>query len=259
MFKTEITVKSDGVFSYSVPKLIKQFEKNYLAVRSKEDRIYSDTEVKNLPFASSSNPYKDEWEIRAKSFLRFKEYLFKKKAELNIMDLGCGNGWFSIQLAKIFNHNFYCVDINLTEIEQGARINKSDKIRFFYADISSTEFPSISFDLVVINSSIQYFPSFSDLIRKLLLLLNSGGELHIIDSPFYYPDQVNAAKERTNKYFEELGFPLMSKFYFHHTIEELKDFSYTYLYNPVSLKTKIRNKIFSETDSPFPWIKISKA
>lgn len=258
MFKTEITVRSDGILFYPVPELTKEFEKKYLEVRSEEGRIYTDDEVKNLPFASLSNPHKDEWEIRTKSFLRFKEYLLKKKSELNIMDLGCGNGWFSIKLAKNSDHNFYCFDINLTELEQGARINKSDKVKFFYADIFSAEFPPIYFDLVVMNSSIQYFPNLSNLIIKLLSLLNSGGELHIIDSPIYHPNHGKAAKERTNKYFEELGFPEMSEFYFHHITDELKDFSYTYLYNPVSLKTKIREKIFSKRNSSFPWIRIIK-
>jgi SAM-dependent methyltransferase len=258
MFKTEITVRSDGILFYSVPELTKEFEKNYLEVRSKEGRIYSDNEVKSLPFASSSNPHIDEWEIRTKSFLRFKEYLSKKKGELDIMDLGCGTGWFSLRLAKNFDHNFYCIDVNLAELEQGARVKKSDKVKFFYADIFSAEFPPISFDLIVINSSIQYFPNLSDLIKKILSLLNSGGELHIIDSPIYSPNQVIAAKERTNKYFEGLGFPRMSEFYYHHITDELKDFSYTYLHNPISLKTKIWEKIFSKTDSPFPWIKIIK-
>jgi ubiquinone/menaquinone biosynthesis C-methylase UbiE len=257
MISAETIEKLDGVFFYSNLQPTKEFEKNYIEVRSIEGRIYSDEEVKKLPFASSSNPHKYEWEMRAKSFLRFKEYLSKKKGELNIMDFGCGNGWFSIQLSKNFNHNFYCIDVNLIELEQGARINKSDKVKFFYANIFTSEILSLSFDLVIINSSIQYFRNCTDLITRLLSFLNSGGELHIIDSPIYHPGKVNAAKERTDKYYRELGFPQMSEFYYHHSTEKLEDFNYTYLYNPNSFKKKISKKIFSE-NSPFPWIKIIK-
>ena len=80
------------------------FEKLYLQVRKKENRIYSDDEIKLLPYASKINPHKNEWALRTKSFLRFREYLSHKKSKLNILDLGCGNGWFTGQLAKEFEH-----------------------------------------------------------------------------------------------------------------------------------------------------------
>ncbi|RPI60287.1 MAG: hypothetical protein EHM44_10670, partial [Ignavibacteriales bacterium] len=44
------------------------FEKLYLLIRKKENRIYSDDEIKLLPYASKINPHKNEWALRTKSF-----------------------------------------------------------------------------------------------------------------------------------------------------------------------------------------------
>ena len=106
------------------------FEDLYKKVRKKEKRIYSDEEVVKLPFASGSNPHMNEWVLRAKTFLRFEEYLKTKNANLDILDLGCGNGWFSGNLAKHCHQKFFCVDINLTELKQGVRIFSSKRVNF---------------------------------------------------------------------------------------------------------------------------------
>ena len=105
------------------------FEDLYVKFRAKEQRIYSDEEVKDLPFASSSNPHLNEWDLRTKSFIRFKEYLRKKNENLNILDLGCGNCWFCGQLSKTLSHNYFCVDVNLLELKQGRRVFSSENLK----------------------------------------------------------------------------------------------------------------------------------
>jgi SAM-dependent methyltransferase len=166
--KLDPIIISDGVFVLS--PVISKFEDIYLKVREKENRIYSDNELRLLPFASISNPHNNEWDLRAKSFQRFKEYLKTKKQNLNILDLGCGNGWFCGQLSKSLNHNFYCVDVNLTELKQGRKVFNSERINFIYADIFSSEIPTSSFDIITVNAAVQYFPDLSKLLRTFHLL-----------------------------------------------------------------------------------------
>lgn len=243
----------DGV--YVLSEIRQDFETIYLKVREKEKRIYADEELLNLPFASNSNPHKEEWKLRAKSFKRFTKYLQTKNNSLNILDLGCGNGWFSGQLSKSYNHYYYCVDLNLKELKQGRKNFKAEKLKFIYADIFSTEFPDAFFDIIFVNAAVQYFPNFKQLINRLLLLLSENGEIHLIDSPIYSEDGAKKAKQRTMDYYSSLGFPEMSGNYHHHSWNELKDFNYKILYNPSTIKNKLK-KFFTD-DSPFPWIRIN--
>src|SRR6478672_7573113 len=73
----------------------------YIQMRSLEGRIYSDDEVKQLPQVPANHPYRDEWKIRAATFMKLRKRLSGKKAELDILDIGCGNGWMSNRLAEI--------------------------------------------------------------------------------------------------------------------------------------------------------------
>jgi len=233
------------------------FEKLYLQVRKKENRIYSDDEIKLLPYASKINPHKNEWALRTKSFLRFKEYLSQKKSKLNILDLGCGNGWLAGQFAKDFDHNYFCVDVNLTELEQAARVFENENIKFIYSDIFATTFPANTFDIVIINSALQYFQNISVLLKELFFISKTYGEIHIIDTPFYDQNELMQAKNRTLKYYTSLGFPEMAGKYFHHTLEDFRYLRYSYLYNPDSFKNKLSKFVFDQ-DSPFPWLLVTR-
>lgn len=254
-FKLNPKQKQGGV--YILSEINDQFESLYLGVRKKENRIYSDKEVNNLPFATISNPHKDEWRLREKSFLRFKDYLKIKNENLNILDLGCGNGWFSGNLSKDFNHNFFCVDVNLTELRQGERVCNSEKIKFIYANIFKADFPTDYFGLIILNASVQYFPDLKKLFDQLFKLLTIKGEIHIIDSPFYSIDEVQSARNRTIDYYSLINFPGMAQYYHHRCYQELKEFNTKILYNPLSIKNKTKS-LFLIKDSPFPWIVIKK-
>jgi len=245
----------EGVILLS--SITNDFENLYIELRKKEQRVYSDEEVIKLPFTSLQNPHKKEWDLRAKSYLRFKKYLESKKENLSILDLGSGNCWFCGQLSKIFKNNFYCTDVNLTELKQGKRVFDSNRTNFLYADIFAAEFQQSNFDLIIINSTAQYFSDLKKLITRLIGLLNQNGEIHIIDSPFYTKSNVEAARKRTKIYYESIGFPEMAEKYFHHTYNDLLNFNYKILYNPQSLEKKLSH-LFLGNYSPFPWIIINK-
>jgi len=232
-------------------------EKLYLQIRKLEKRNYSDEEVKLLPFASELNSHREEWGLKAKSFLTFKKYLSQKRSRLNILDLGCGNGWFAAKILSEQKHNFYCVDINLNELEQGARIFSSENLKFIYADLFKIKFPRSSFDLVIMNSSIQYFSDLRILMRELFYLLNPYGEIHILDSAFYEEEEIEIIKLKTFKYYEFMGFPQLKNKIFFHTLNNLKDLNYRFLYNPRTIKNKLLNTMFGK-DSPYPWIVIKR-
>jgi ubiquinone/menaquinone biosynthesis C-methylase UbiE len=120
-----------------------------------------------------------------------------------------------------------------------------------YVDTEPGVFEEKKFDTVVFAASIQYFESLNETISNTLKLLKPGGEIHIIDSPFYSLTELRDARLRTNHYYESVGFPEMADCYFHHCYNDLQNYNYSIRYNPKSVLNKfLRNK------NPFPWISI---
>ena len=245
-----------GVYYLSEYKT-SEFENLYLKVRKRENRIYEDRLLKILPDINNLHPLYNEWRIRKKSLQKIEAYLKGKNKLLNIMELGCGNGWLTHHLAMIKNSHVMGIDINRPELEQAARVfNNYNNHKFFYADIFADYFELGDFDIILMASSIQYFMDIDYLMERLCYLLKDDGEIHIIDSPVYNSAEIPNVQKRTRKYYENIGFPEMTGFYFHHSIESLNK------YNPVFLdnqrKKNFFTKFFKTNDSPFPWIMIKK-
>ncbi|KAA1244133.1 trans-aconitate 2-methyltransferase [Aquimarina sp. RZ0] len=247
------SIKPDnGVYHLTEKKDV--FSSLYITVRELEKRVYSDDIVMQLPLVSQHHHYYKEWQLRQKSTKRIVDYLTKKNIPLKILDLGCGNGWFSYQLSLIPNSEVYAVDVNDVELTQASRVFKQNNLQFIYADIFAQEVKVLTdFDIVTVNSCIQYFENLPTIVNRLQNLLKKGGELHIWDSPFYESVQISNAQKRTKTYYQNLGVPEMVNHYFHHSIEELKNFEVLYKY-----KRNLLNKILNEKDSPFCWFRYVK-
>ena len=242
---------------YIVSKFDKEFEDLYLKVREREKRIYSDLEVSKLPSISPGSPHFREWKLRKRSLQRFTNYIQKYNDKLNLLDVGSGNGWFSANIANRSSIDIYALDVNKFELEQAARVFNFKNIFFICGNISDNIFEEHSYDIITLNSSVQYFDGLDKLIKRLFYFLTDEGEIHILDSPIYNQNELAGAKERTARYYISTGFPIMAKYYYHHTFNEFKDFNYKILYDPKAVKNNLK-KIFRFKDSPFPWIRITK-
>lgn len=205
----------------------KEKEEMYLAVRNKEQRVISDEILTQLPEPPISYIHYDEWQIRAKNVHRFLKHI--KNNQLDILDLGCGNGWMTNLLGKK-GHTVTGMDLNIAELQQAERVFGSNhRIKWMYADIMDTP-PKHKYDLIVLAASCQYFPDIHLLTQKLISSLKPGSSVHLLDSFFYKPNELPDAKKRTKRYYAEMGIPEMSNYYFHHNIEDLKALGYKRLY-----------------------------
>ena len=217
----------------SDPAFFAEKEAAYLRARRLEGRLLSDEAVVRLPhlprsrpivfgrlpFALCPLPFEQEWRWRRRSFERLRKYLLKKHAQqpLRILDLGCGNGWMSNRLAEQPQWEVWAVDLNETELEQGARCFASPNLRFVYADVLAGVLPQNGFDVVVLAASVQYFSDLPALWAVLHKLLTISGEIHVADSHFYQNEVTRAAaRQRTVDYYTRLGVPEMAAFYHHH-------------------------------------------
>jgi len=232
----------------------KKFEDNYIAARSRENRIYSDEEIARLPDTNPNHPHYKEWKIRKWSCKKLISYLESKGRKLQILEVGCGNGWLSYELSRIPGGKVIGIDINLTELKQAARVfHKSSKLKFVYGNFLSGILKDITFDVIVFAAAVQYFPSLPELVNTCFEQLTQGGEVHIIDSPFYTAGEIDKAKKRSITYYASLGFPELTGYYFHHSLSSLQPINHQLLFDPRSMK----NRIFGR-NHPFPWIQIKK-
>jgi ubiquinone/menaquinone biosynthesis C-methylase UbiE len=226
-----------------------RFQQHYLLLRQKEGRLYSDEQVKQLPFISTTHPLWKEWKIRKESCDKLINDFSRKEKSLNILEIGCGNGWLCNRLSAIADSNITGIDINETELKQAVRVFPA--VNFIYGDIRDC-FLEKQFDAIVFAASFQYFCSAKEILESCFFYLNEKGEVHILDTNFYSEETSPCAVKRSEEYFSANGFPQMSEFYFHHTLNELEDLNYDILYDP---KRKL-NRLFHQ--NPFPWIRIKK-
>jgi SAM-dependent methyltransferase len=230
------------------------FEELYLRVRKKENRIYSDDEVLHLPDISPGHPNYKEWQLRKRTSHQLTRYLTSKSRQPDILEIGCGNGWFSAKLAGMTTGLVTGIDVNRAELEQAKRVFSGiQNLEFLPGDLQDEMSGAHQSDIIVFAASIQYFSSLNNILNAALNRLKPGGEIHIIDSPFYKHAGIASAQQRSAAYYEAIGFPEMRKHYFHHCIDDLQPFNFTILYNPDLLIHRIQ-----KNKNPHYWIRINQ-
>lgn len=229
---------------------VEEFEQLYTRLRKKEGRMYSDEEVALLPAIQISHPHYKEWLIRKHSFKALLNYIKKKDTVLNLLEVGCGNGWLSAQLEKNTGIEVTGVDINTIELEQARRVfHNVPGLNFITGSLLDEYLIDKKYDMIVFGASIQYFASLKQTITVALEHLTLMGEIHIMDSHFYQQYEQAEARQRTRDYFEKEGTPQMSAYYYHHTFNELDNFQFKILHHPHYWKNKL-----SLNNNPFYWI-----
>ena len=230
------------------------FEKLYLMVRQKEQRVYSNAELMNLPETAVSHRHYYEWSVRKESCKNLIAYLKKKNQFLKILEIGCGNGWLSHKLAEIPDTEVIGLDINLTELQQAAHVFTNSNLQFVYGDIREHILESRQFDIIIFAGTIPYFSSLTEIIHSTLEKLAAGGEIHIMDSFLYNTENVETAKQNCREYYRNMGFPEMANYYFHHLLSDIQLFNYTGMQE----RNSFFKKLFSKR-SVFPWLCIRHA
>lgn len=227
-----------------------EFERLYIAVRDKEQRVYTDTQLKLLPRIAPGHIHAGEWKVRERSADRLIAYLRKKRKPLNILEIGCGNGWLSAKLAGLKNSRVTGLDINGVEINQAKRVFVLPNLEFILCSFSPEIFNRSKFDIIVFAASFQYFSGPDVIIREAFKALKAEGEIHLTDTHFYEPAAQQEAGRRTLHYYMNLGYPEMAANYHHHTLGFLQQFNHNILYTPRNLVNRLWKR------DPFYWIRI---
>lgn len=229
-----------------------EFEKAYLKAHSRANRIVSDAELRELPNTFFYTMHRQQWAIRANLSEKLISYLSKGKTEPKIMDLGCGNGWLSAKMAEIKDSQVVGVDINMTELEQAAKVFPHKNLEFYFGDIFEDIFPKKEFDYIILFETICYFHKLDKLINRCREYLKDEGEIHILESPFFQEKEIEEAQKDMAVYYEELRAEEMIEYHHFHERQVLHNYDFSILYKPSWLKS-----VFNKDLSLHPWIRIT--
>jgi SAM-dependent methyltransferase len=258
-FREDAVSLHDGVWFHNHSEVLSGFEKEYFAVREKENRMLSDDDVKQLPNHKSTQALEREWNMRAHSYQWFYNQLAQLEKPLSVLEVGCGNGWIVAGLAALSNvKSIVGLDKNAIELWQAARCFSADKITWLYGDVFSDLIIPQSFDVIYLAAAVQYFPDLTALVEKLRTLLKPDGVIYLWDSPFYDEKDRAGAAQRSKAYYEKMGAPEMASFYFHHSKKELLSLGAERLDETVSMMNRLLLSFRGKGRSPFSWWKIPK-
>jgi trans-aconitate 2-methyltransferase len=114
--------------------------------------------------------------------------LIKPKADMRILDVGCGSGDFTAELhQKLQARSTYAVD-NSENMLSEARKTAAQGISFGWGDIDDLKVPG-KFDLVFSNGVFQYSKNKENVLRRFVEHLAPGGQIAIQapHNPTYMP------------------------------------------------------------------------
>jgi ubiquinone/menaquinone biosynthesis C-methylase UbiE len=119
-------------------------------------------------------------------------------ANLKILDLGCGNGAQTIQLAKRLNGTILAVDNHqpfLDELQRRAKAEGvSDKIQLYPADMQNLGLADESFDLIWSEGAL-YNMGFREGLAACRKLLVPGGLMAVSELVWLRPDRPAACRQ----------------------------------------------------------------
>jgi SAM-dependent methyltransferase len=171
---------------------LEQFAREYARHRAQEGRGYTGETLLALPYIRSG-PHRAQWAVRARTFETFMARVLRPSAArlrraLDVLDLGAGNGWLAYRIA-LEGHHAIAVDIRDDAVDGlGAAspfLARARRMEAIISSFDSVPLPPALADIALFNSSIHYSTDLSGALREAMRLTRPGGQVVILDSPFY--------------------------------------------------------------------------
>ncbi|WP_019614506.1 malonyl-ACP O-methyltransferase BioC [Psychromonas ossibalaenae] len=97
----------------------------------------------------------------------------------NVLDLGCGTGYFSEKLADYYPHSeLTCFDLSSAMLDQ-VKKKQLVQVSCLQGDIDKLPFQKNFFDLIFSNLVVQWSADLGRCLKQLKESLTTGGQLHI--------------------------------------------------------------------------------
>jgi ubiquinone/menaquinone biosynthesis C-methylase UbiE len=246
--------EKDGVFLLETRLKEGKHEEVYIRIREKEGHLINDAQVRALPDLAPATEFQRLWIMRKQSAEAVCTQL-AKTPNPTILELGCGNGWFSHMLSAIPGSLVLGMDMNRKELGQAARLFQKDNLAFAFGDIEQNPLLPETFDFVVLNAAIQYFNDTEGVLHTIRKLLKKNGEIHVLDSSFHQTkaDQ-EKARARSLDHFAQMGEPDMIDHFHHPLWSDIKSFQPKVRH----FNRNLLKKLLRIPQNPMPWVVIGK-
>lgn len=188
--------------------------------RKKDNRIWSDEEVREFPHTFFYNLHQKEWEIKTQMAKAIQNYLFHEaKSVYSILDVGCGCGWLGNILSNFTKGSILGLDQDAGQIEQATRIFAKENLAFRTGDFYQTRLRKNSFDYIILIDAHQWLGSVEEITARATSLLTPGGELHILSSSLPAKRTIPKQQEAFTQYCADKLMPSVPQ-YFHWSSKE---------------------------------------
>ena len=243
----------------------REFLEEYRRIREREGRGSRDAEFYlQLPEGNFTGHRAKEWAMRADSLSWIHAHLKSCESKLSILDAGAGNCWLTRYIAE-WGHHVVALDLNEDDEDGlGAGRHYLEQLpltfRRVLADFSALPFADGSFDLIVYNGALHYAPDVALCIAEGTRCLKPGGEILLIDTPFYR----DAADGE--KMLAERGGPQQARYLTYRMLNEIAagcELSVQYEHRTRSLlqamKRRLAERLRGRSFAQMPWVKLRKS
>ena len=165
------------------------------------------------------------------------KYTQKDLSRMDILDIGCGNGFFEFALSP-YVHQIYGIDPSLpmlTSARQNNRHYKFKNIRFYKGSAENIPFTK-KFDMIMFSHSLHYTKNIQKSLNKVLENINKNGLIFIMEPTKTF---VSKKYDKTSPDFDKNIYNEKQK-NLQHAREQIKLFSSTHKI----LYQKYNKKIF---------------
>ncbi|HEU0301242.1 MAG TPA: class I SAM-dependent methyltransferase [Longimicrobium sp.] len=172
-----------------------RFRAEYGAHRAAEGRGGT-AELLALPYLADG-PLAKQWAVRARSYDAFVRHVLRPMAAaqarpLALLDLGAGSGWLC-RRAGVEGHRAVALDVRDDAVDglgaaNGLLAENPGLFTRVAASFDALPLRARGFDLVVFNAALHYALELAAVLAEAARVVRPGGQLVILDSPFYAKD-----------------------------------------------------------------------